>query len=155
MSLGPGNKSLLRRGGGGKIRFGNFLFRAEAVTKDPSRKFLIPRRGGRWAGGGKNRLAEILILRRGGRWAGGGKNRLGAKDPSRKFLIPRERRSLDWRWKEPSRSERSVLEISYSQERRSPSRSERSAVRIQKNFTPKSDLLFEEMACWASEPAAT
>ena len=68
-----------RRAGGGKIRLENFLFPGEALTgleaersvskisrsqerrspgwrrKDPSRKFLVPRRGARRAGGGKIR----------------------------------------------------------------------------------------------------
>ena len=117
--------------GGGKIRLENFFFPGEALTGlevlevegsvskiscsqerrspgwrrgDPSRKFLVPRRGAHRAGGGKIRLEHFLSQKRRSpdwRW----------KDPSRKFLVPKERRSPGWRWKDPSRG------ISYSQER--------------------------------------
>ena len=69
-------------------------------------EILIPKRGGRWAGGGKIRLMEILISRR-GRWKG------RWKDPSWGFSYSQERRLLGWRWTDPSHRN------SYCQERRS------------------------------------
>ena len=63
--------------------------------EDPSRKFLIPRRGGHWAGGGKIRLENFLFPGEAVTGAGGGKIRLGVGN--------KERRSLGWRWKDPSR----------------------------------------------------
>ena len=97
--LGPGNKSLLRRGGefptprrgahragGGKIRLGEFPIPRRGAHRagggkirlGPGNKSLL-RRGAHRAGGGKIRLGPGYksLLRRGGHWAGGGKIRLG------------------------------------------------------------------------------
>ena len=96
--------------GGGKIRLGDFLFPEKALTgleversvsgiscsqerrspgwrrKDPSRRFLAPRRGAHRVGGGKIRLGDFSQERR-------------SPVAERSVL---ERRSLGWRW-DPSR----------------------------------------------------
>ena len=64
---------------------------------------LAPTDGRKWSGGGKIRLGpwEKEFPKRGAHWSGGGKIRLGALEKE----FPKERRSLVWKWKDPSWTE--------------------------------------------------
>ena len=93
--------------GGGKIRLRNFSFPGELTGlevedrslgwrwKDPSQEFLIPRRGGHWAGGGKIRKNFSL--------SGEAVTGLEVERSVSRISHSQERRSLGWRWKDPSR----------------------------------------------------